>query len=379
MTASIESKYKKNAKTGTGSAYTVAVSIFIVLFWLYRLFDASEMSDRINVASLMDRIETRIEENKKQNRRLMIGDGVEEVPAGGDALSEDYQNSEYMIPGQEGFPADMTEQDMSEANEDYDALSQTADEDYTGDASGADLNGEGSSPVPDDADVYQGNDAGAELTASDNDAPDEKRVFTTVDDSYFSDALFIGDSRMVGIYDYCGWDDAVFLCDNGYSVYGFGEGREVVCQNTGFKTTPETVLKERDFGKVYLMIGTNDCPSKDYNAFKNTYGYLVKLIKYTQPDAVIYLVSNLRMSKDGEEGNRARGFDNDRMGRLNEIISSYDDGGRIIYLDINEPFIDEEGYLPESYTFDGFHLYAKQYGMLGDYLREHGVDKENLW
>ena len=47
---------------------------------------------------------------------------------------------------------------------------------------------------------------------------EELPLFTAVEESYFDDALFIGDSRMVGVYEYAGLENAtsgkVFLEGN---------------------------------------------------------------------------------------------------------------------------------------------------------------------
>ena len=50
--------------------------------------------------------------------------------------------------------------------------------------------------------------------------PDEPASpFTTVDASYFDDALFIGDSHTDGFKDYAGLPNADYLCHNGLTVW----------------------------------------------------------------------------------------------------------------------------------------------------------------
>lgn len=361
---------EKNGRQGTGSAYTVSVCVFIILFWLLRLIADTGVAEGLSFQGIGKQVSDGLERISGliRDEGIEIAEGGQD--SGGDAegvtiiYEEDDSNQDSGNTGT-GEAADVPDSDDELTGSGEDEGARAADGEITG--GGVDA---GTAAAGDE------NVSGESGAADNNETEDpEKKVaeFVTVDDTYFDDALFIGDSRMMGVYDYCGWENATFLCDNGYSIYGFGEGKQVDCQNTGVKTKPETMLKENDFGKVYLMIGTNDCPFGDYNAFRKNYGYLVKLIKYTEPDAVIYLISNLRMSKSGVENNKGRGFDNERMDKLNEIIAQFADDERIFYLDINGLFTDEEGYLREEYTFDGFHLYAGEYIQIGDYLRSHAV------
>ena len=50
--------------------------------------------------------------------------------------------------------------------------------------------------------------------------------FTTVDASYFDDALFIGDSHTDGFKDYAGLNNADYLCHNGLTVWSAVEKAE---------------------------------------------------------------------------------------------------------------------------------------------------------
>ena len=221
-------------------------------------------------------------------------------------------------------------------------------------------------------------DAGADETGSmEEEVPEEEFVpmpyYFTADESYFDDALFIGDSRMMGIYDYCGFEGATFLCDNGYSIANYVAGRGVKCQNTGTRTTPGEIMSENHYGKVYVMIGTNDCPAHSPDKFREGYADLMELIRREQPDAIIFNVANLNMSAKGENENRSRGFDNTIMNSLNAAVSEFADGETSFFLNFNPLFTDENGYLWDKYSFDGFHVYAAQYQEMGDYLAEHAV------
>ena len=77
--------------------------------------------------------------------------------------------------------------------------------------------------------------------------------FTTVDASYFDDALFIGDSHTDGFKDYAGLNNADYLCHNGLTVWSAVEKAEF----PGHQTLAQA-LKGKHYGKIYLMLGINE-------------------------------------------------------------------------------------------------------------------------
>ncbi len=69
-----------------------------------------------------------------------------------------------------------------------------------------------------------------------------------VDDDWFDDAVFIGDSRTVGLRDYGGLDNATFYASTGLGIYDMWT--EKFCEVDGEKTTLEDALSRRQFGKI---------------------------------------------------------------------------------------------------------------------------------
>lgn len=82
------------------------------------------------------------------------------------------------------------------------------------------------------------------------------REFHEVDNSYFSDAVFIGDSRTVGLHDYGGLDDSTFYATVGMNIYDLWT--EKFCEVDGQKETLEDALRARTYGKIYFQIGINE-------------------------------------------------------------------------------------------------------------------------
>lgn len=192
-----------------------------------------------------------------------------------------------------------------------------------------------------------------------------------VDSSYFEDAAFIGDSRMVGVYDYAGFDGADFYCDDGYCTYLYQKEKGIHHKNTGTKDLLDTFFTQKQYGKIYIMLGMNDCGYGNTENFKERYSNLLQSLKEKQPDAIFFLMANLYISKEKDAENTE--FTNLNIRDKNVAIAELADGVTSFYLDYNALFMDEEGYLQNELTFDGVHFYAAGYQTLADFIMDHGI------
>ncbi|MCR4895345.1 MAG: hypothetical protein K5891_01060 [Lachnospiraceae bacterium] len=201
--------------------------------------------------------------------------------------------------------------------------------------------------------------------------------YSQVEDDYFADAAFIGDSRMLGLHDYSGWKETSdFYCENGFSVYKWMKGEQISLMAAGVagrgeKVDLETAFSERSYGKVYIMAGMNDLGYGDTVKFQGWMGQLLMMVRRTQPRAVIYLIGNLHISREKDDTQPA--MNNINTNDKNLALAGLVNGEDIFYLDPNPLFCDEDGYLQAEITFDGYHLYAANYSELADFLREHAV------
>ena len=196
--------------------------------------------------------------------------------------------------------------------------------------------------------------------------------YRKVRESYFEDAVFIGDSRTLGIYDYAGLD-ADFFCENGMSVYKLLDDKGVVNQGTGKKEHISQLLQQKQYGKIYIMLGMNDLGYGTTDFFEDEYRTVLEQIRAWQPAAVIYILANLHVSR--EMNNMESEFNNVNINAKNAAAASLANGEDIFYLDANPLFTDEEGFLQDELTFDGGHLYADGYMVWREFLMEHGVVK----
>ena len=189
---------------------------------------------------------------------------------------------------------------------------------------------------------------------------------TGVGDSYFDDALFIGNSLTEGLRLYAGLN-ATYYSSTGLTAGGALE-KPVAETENGCMTIPEA-LKQEHFGKIYIMLGINELGWPNTNAFVEDYTELVKDIKQTQPNAVIYLQAILPVTE--EKSNSDEVFTMDRINQFNGMIKQIAKDQNVCYLNVGECMSDSHGYLQSEASTDGIHL-SKEYCLKWvDYLKTH--------
>lgn len=195
--------------------------------------------------------------------------------------------------------------------------------------------------------------------------------YVTADESYFDDAVFIGDSRTVGLCDYAGLDNATFYASTGLTVYKIFDAQIVSVEGTRQKITIEEALSEKQFSKIYLMLGINEMGTGTVESFMERYKDVVAHLQELQPDAVIYLQAIMRVS--GERSAKGDYINNEGIDARNAEIAKLADNRTIFYLDVNPLVCDEDGGLVKDYTFDGVHLKAAYIEIWKRFLMEHTV------
>lgn len=205
----------------------------------------------------------------------------------------------------------------------------------------------------------------------------------TASSSYFNDACFIGHSLVVGMKTYSGLSNPDYMAVNGISAqrlltYG---GFELSTTHTGEDGSPvpdtgtiRDVLLEKSYGKVYIMLGTNELgpETSHLNSYYNSMSSLVDIVRQTQPNAQIYLISIPPVSKTISESSVC--FNRENVLSFNTKLFQVALEKKVYYLDIFNLFADAEGYMPDtSCMSDGIHLLSPQYGSLLDYLNTHAI------
>ena len=190
-----------------------------------------------------------------------------------------------------------------------------------------------------------------------------------VEQAYFDDALFIGDSRTVGLSEYSYLDNATYYSDVGLSVYSVFDKK--IAKIGKKSVTLEEALKKTQFKKIYIMLGINELGTGTTKTFVAKYEEMLDRIEQLQPDAYIMIQAIMNIGKERSDSDKI--YNNKNITDRNEGLETLADDKKVFYINVNEVITDEEGYLPENYTFDSVHLKGKYYDKWADFLMEHGI------
>ncbi len=198
---------------------------------------------------------------------------------------------------------------------------------------------------------------------------EQKEELTTVDVNYFHDAAFIGDSRIVGLQLYSGWENSSFFAAKGMEVYSYFD-KPYIKAGTVKMTVPQA-LAGQQFGKIYMMIGINEMGTGTHETFIAKYKEIIESIRQQQPQALIYVMGILYV--DEEKSLTDPIFNNVNIKDRNKYIEQMAEEMGLYYLDVNEAICGTNEFLPKDYTADGIHLKAAYIPIWTDYLLNHAI------
>ncbi len=197
-----------------------------------------------------------------------------------------------------------------------------------------------------------------------------------VEDDWFDDTVFLGDSRTEGLQLFSGLKHGSFLWLRDAVLYRgelskyalFGEGDE--------KVTMLQALGQKEYGAVYIFTGLNELEQPP-EYFRKKLTDFVERVLELQPQAVVYLQTVLPVN---EAAVRDSGlpvcFTNAGVEAFNAVIRQVAAEKQVLLLDTAEVYRDDDGQLPAEMTSDGCHFKAKYYKLWAEYLRTHVMDTE---
>ena len=201
-----------------------------------------------------------------------------------------------------------------------------------------------------------------------------------VEDDWFSDAVFIGDSRTDGLRLYSGIRGADFLAYKSLMIFHVvGNDRvdqkAVPLNGVGDKKTVLEWLDEKQYAKVYLMFGVNELGYGDDGAFTDAFSRTVDEIRARQPEAVLYIQSLVPIEPEkAHKTNPASWLNNDNVARYNELLRQVCADKGVVYVDVAAALVNDAGNLPPEGTTDGIHFTRSWYEKWYAYLKTHTVD-----
>lgn len=197
---------------------------------------------------------------------------------------------------------------------------------------------------------------------------EQKENWKIVNEDYFNDAVFMGDSRTEG-----------FILNNGLTAKTTSfthKGLTVdtiftdkVINMNGKKITIMEALKKTKFSKVYIMLGINEIGWVYSDMFINKYAKIVDEIKNINPNCTIYIQSIIPVTE--QVSNEHQYIRNSKIEEYNFLLKKMADEKNICYLNIQESVINENGILPNDAATDGIHLNKKYCKKWFEYLKEH--------
>lgn len=198
-----------------------------------------------------------------------------------------------------------------------------------------------------------------------------------VENEYFQDAAFIGDSRTDGFLIYSGIGCGENLTSNGLSIFKLNE--KAVFRIGGEKYTLLQALERKEYGKVYLSLGVNELGIYNDEKFYQSYLNAIDQIRACQPNAVIYIQGLIPVNEDVVKASGGPDYlKNDHLRVYNELMQKAAEEKQVVFLDLYTEFADENGVLPPEASRDGVHLHKAWCQQWLNYLQRHTVEPELL-
>lgn len=195
---------------------------------------------------------------------------------------------------------------------------------------------------------------------------------TVYNDDYFADALFIGDSRTVGIQLY-GRVKAYYYVKVALTIRGVTTQR-IIPDGEERLTIAETVKKyPHSFKKVYICFGLNEC-GWDMRTFRTTYEHVLETIRGVLPEGTPIYVQAVLPITSAAARKSPYGINNTKINNVNAELAAMCRDGKYYYLAVNEDFKDENGDLSAK-SPDGIHMGSEGVRQWLDYLKCHVVNE----
>ena len=171
-------------------------------------------------------------------------------------------------------------------------------------------------------------------------------------------------------------DDILFLGDSITDYYDLNKYYGIPIVNSGVSGwTTDDILEHLDEKvykynpkKLFLLIGTNDIQKgKNIDYIIDNIKKIVSKIKYKKKKTQIYIESIYPINNTNNEkiNNSVVGIrNNDFIIKLNKKLSDYCKNNEIVYINMYDKLIDENGNLKLKYTKEGLHISDDGYKLI---------------
>lgn len=198
-----------------------------------------------------------------------------------------------------------------------------------------------------------------------------------VEQEYFDDAVFFGDSITDGIRVYEVMSNATVVAATGANPDSALTKEAVSVSGQAERSTMIEALAAAAPGKIYVMLGANwigENSGISPETYINHYKTLLERIRADNPTSVIYVQSMLPVTEaydTNSSGKNNIGITNAIISECNLALSALCEELSVYYLDVFGALVGEDGFLPEDASSDGMHLVAEYYEKWFDYIKTH--------
>lgn len=195
-----------------------------------------------------------------------------------------------------------------------------------------------------------------------------------VDSMWFSDAMFIGDSRMKSIMDYAS-RKSWFEYGADLSAVSLTVSK-IYTETVNYKGTTMSIadaIRSGDsYSKCYIMLGLNELGWASTDTFIEDYREIINLVRDSHPDIQIYVIGIMPLGDKALDG--GSWLTNDRVKLYNSLILDMCTEEEVYFID-NFDLLAPNGKLDDDAAVDGIHVEPGYSKMLVDFLLTHTVAK----
>ncbi len=214
---------------------------------------------------------------------------------------------------------------------------------------------------------------------SDNSTTEESKDTVTlsqtdkVDDSYFENTLFLGDSRTVALTAYGFLDEKNTFAENGISHMTF-MSYSWSDSVTNMNGDIFQIVAVRKPTRIYVALGVNGIAFMDESQFLTTYDEMISKLKDSAGDAILVIESILPVNE--QSGNfDQENLNNDIIDQMNEKLRGLAIKYNAKYLNVAETVKDSDGKMADEYNNgDGLHYNETGCEKIYDYICTHAAN-----
>lgn len=194
-------------------------------------------------------------------------------------------------------------------------------------------------------------------------------------ETWFQDAVFIGDSRVDGLHSFSGIQGCSFLTHTGLTIYEVEEGEEVIRMGDR-KVSLLTALAQGKYSKIYIALGINELGYFNAQGFGETYGKVIDRLRESQPGAAIYIQAIIPVNTQKCKANKqAYYITNEAIEEYNAALADVAAQKEVFFLDSPQALLGEDGETSADYSSDGVHFKKEGYVIWLEDLLTHTASR----